>query len=87
MEKEIKLYGSIKCHKTKYYISELEKYNLNFRFLDVVENEKYAGELRSLYLTRRLNFPTIMLGDKKLRNPNDSDLKKWLLKKGYIKEQ
>jgi arsenate reductase-like glutaredoxin family protein len=86
MNNKIKLYGSAKCHKTKYYISELKKYKLDFHFLDVVENDEYAKELRSLYLTGRLNFPTIMLGDKKLRNPKDADLKKWLIKKEFIKE-
>jgi arsenate reductase-like glutaredoxin family protein len=86
MNKQIKLYGSINCHKTNYYISELKKYNLDFLFLDVVKNEEYAKELRSLYLTGRLNFPTITLGDKKLRNPKDEDLKKWLIKKEFIKE-
>ncbi len=85
MRIKIKLYGSKKCHKTNYYITELKKYNLDFSFLDVVENEKYAEELKSLYETRRINYPTLLLGDKKLRNPSERELHKWLTKKGVIK--
>ncbi len=82
----IKLYGSKNCHKTNYYISELKKYKLEFRFLDVIKNKEYAEELKSLYKTKKLNFPTILVDGKKLRNPNDKELKKWLIKKNLLKD-
>lgn len=76
----IKLYGSEKCHKTLYYKNYLNTLAIPFEFLDVVANTKHADELRSLYTNGKLNFPTITIGDKKLRNPNDKELQKWLNK-------
>lgn len=74
----IKLYGTARCHKTQYYKNYLEQLNLKYIFLDVESNEKNAEELRSLYENRKLNFPTITIGKKKLRNPSDKDLNKWI---------
>lgn len=78
---DIRVYGAARCHKTQYYLSYLKVRNLPFIFLDVEQNDVFAEELRSLYKNRRLNFPTIMLKDKKLRNPSEKDLAKWLDKK------
>ena len=36
--------------------------------------------MRGLYKSGKLNFPTITIGKKKLRNPNDEELDKWLNK-------
>lgn len=77
---EIKLYGADRCHKTQYYKRFLEDLNLNYSFLDVELDEVSANALRSLYISRKLNFPTITIGTKKLRNPSDADLKKWIEK-------
>ncbi|WP_417443236.1 N-acetyltransferase [Joostella sp.] len=77
---EIKLYGAEGCHKTRYYQLLLEARGLPFLFLDVEENEEYATELRSLYESGKLNFPTITIGTKKLRNPNKEELNKWINK-------
>jgi predicted GNAT family acetyltransferase len=52
--------------------------NLDYVFLDVEENEDFSEELRNLYENRKLNFPTITIGEKKLRNPSDKDLIKWI---------
>ncbi|MEL7427252.1 MAG: glutaredoxin family protein [Bacteroidota bacterium] len=81
--KEIKLYGAAHCHKTRYYQELLREKGLDFAFLDVEENEAAADELRALYTTGRLNFPTLLIDGKKLRNPSLLDLEKWLSKKGY----
>ena len=78
--KAIKLYGSESCRKTQHYKTFLETQNLDFEFLDVVENEDHAEELRSLYENRKLNFPTITIKNKKLRNPKDEELIKWINK-------
>lgn len=76
----IKLYGAAGCHKSNYYSMLLVKTNLPYQFLDVENNESYADELRGLYENRRLNFPTITIGEKKLRNPYKEELEKWLNK-------
>ena len=75
---KIKLYGAERCHKTQHYKHFLENQNLDYSFLDVEENEAYAEELRNLYINQKLNFPTITIGTKKLRNPSDKDLQKWI---------
>ena len=74
----IKLFGTERCHKTQYYKTFLETRNLYYAFLDVKKNELFAEELRNLYENRKLNFPTITINDKKLRNPSDKDLIKWI---------
>ena len=74
----IKLYGAKDCHKTRYYKDLLDEIRLPYQFLDVEANLDQAEELRNLYETRKLNFPTITIGKKKLRNPNKIELIKWL---------
>ena len=76
----IKLYGAAGCHKSNYYRMLLDRTNLPYQFLDVENNESSAEELRNLYENRRLNFPTITIGKKKLRNPYKEELEKWLNK-------
>ncbi len=80
MMREIKLYGTERCHKTKHYEAFLKDNKFNYTFLDVEENENFDQELRGLYKSRKLNFPTITTGTKKLRNPSDKELIKWLEK-------
>jgi hypothetical protein len=55
-------------------------------FFDVEKNEDYAEELRGLYENRKLNFQTITIGKKKLRNPTDKDLNTWFVKPSQIKQ-
>ena len=74
----IKLYGTERCHKTKYYKTFLKTRNLDYAFLDVEQYEENAEELRNLYENRKLNFLTITINTKKLRNPSDKDLLKWI---------
>ncbi|MDA9070059.1 glutaredoxin family protein [Arenitalea sp.] len=80
MKPEIKLYGTERCHKTMYYKKYLKDLNLEYQFLDVELNQANAEALRSLYENRKLNFPTLTIGEKKLRNPSDTELKKWIEK-------
>lgn len=77
---KIKLYGAAQCHKTQHYQKFLQDSGLDYSFLDVVTNEDNAKELRNLYTNKNLNFPTITLRSKKLRNPSDSELTKWIEK-------
>lgn len=76
----IKLYGTERCHKTNYYKLLLNKTELPYQFLDVEKNTQHAQELRGLYENKNLNFPTITIGKKKLRNPYKEELHKWLVK-------
>ena len=76
----IKLFGSERCHKTLSYKIFFETQNLDYVFLDVEENKGFAEVLRNLYENRKLNFPTITIGEKKLRNPSEKDLIKWIEK-------
>ena len=78
---DIRVYGAARCHKTQYYLKFFKERDFAVTFLDVEQNADFAEELRGLYENRKLNFPTIMIKDKKLRNPSDKDLKKWLAKK------
>jgi len=77
---EIKLYGTDGCHKTRYYQLVLNETGLPYLFLDVEKNTNHAAELRGLYENGKLNFPTITIGTKKLRNPYKEELYKWLYK-------
>ena len=76
----IKLYGAETCHKTQYYRSLLDKKELTYQFLDVAKNTSHAEELCGLYENKNLNFPTITIGRKKLRNPQKQELELWLHK-------
>lgn len=80
MNTEIKIYGAERCHKTQYYKAFLDKKGLDYSLLDVEANDKSTKELRGLYENRKLNFPTITIGNKKLRNPTDKEFNKWLEK-------
>jgi glutaredoxin len=76
----INLYGTKSCLKTQYYKRVLNEIGLPYQFLDVEASEDHAEELRNLYESRKLNFPTITIGNKKLRNPYKEDLIKWINK-------
>lgn len=82
MEKilEIKLYGASGCHKTLYYQGLLNAMQIPHEFLDVEVGEYHAEELRGLYENRKLNYPTITIGSKKLRNPSKENIEKWINK-------
>ncbi|MFT5958472.1 MAG: arsenate reductase-like glutaredoxin family protein [Polaribacter sp.] len=75
---EIQLFGAERCHKTQYYKLFLKTRNLNYAFLDVENNAESATKLRNLYENKNLNFPTIIIDHKKLRNPSDKELQKWI---------
>ncbi|MFY0602919.1 MAG: glutaredoxin family protein [Flavobacteriaceae bacterium] len=77
---KIVLYGAKRCHKTQHYIGFFKEHHLDFVFLDVETNEEHANALRSLYTNGKLNFPTITIDTKKLRNPSDKELLNWVHK-------
>ncbi|MFK7749883.1 MAG: glutaredoxin family protein [Kordia sp.] len=75
---KIKLYGTETCHKPDCYKKLLQTKKLPYQFLDVHKNKDHAEALRNLYENRKLNFPTITIGTKKLRNPRETVLDKCL---------
>ena len=82
---DIKIYGSTSCHKCLYYKNYLSDREIPFTFFDVIGNKHHAQELKNLYETGKLNFPTLVINGKKLRNPSDKLLDKYLLKNNLIK--
>jgi hypothetical protein len=76
----IKLYGAGNCHKTQYYKKLLTTSGVVFSFYDVTANKSKELELRGLYASGKANIPTFVIGHKKLRNPKDKELQKWLNK-------
>jgi len=82
----IKVYGASRCHKTQYYPDYFKKKHLEIEFLNVEKNKKFAIELRNLYESGKLNFPTILIQEKKLRTPSLLELEKWLKRKELIKD-
>ena len=66
MKSDIKLFGSARCHKTQFYINFFKEKDLDFVFLDVERDSLAAEELRALFTTGKLNFPTTLVKDKKL---------------------
>ena len=76
---EIKLYGAQRCHKTRFYQAFLECKNLDYQFLDVEQDENSAEVLRTLYPNKKLHFPTLTVGKKRLRNPTEKELNKWII--------
>ena len=80
LQPNVMLYGSAGCHKTIYYQEYLSERGVDYTFKDVLKEEENATELRGLYASGKLNFPTLMVHGKKLRNPSDKELNKWLEK-------
>ena len=78
MNSKVKIYGAKRCHKSRFYQTYFEDRKIDVDFLDVEQNEHYAEELRNIYPSKLLNFPTILIGEKRLRNPSIKDLNKWI---------
>jgi ribosomal protein S18 acetylase RimI-like enzyme len=80
----VKLYGSNECHKTLAYKRHLEELGVDHKFLDVQVDAVAAEDLRSYYADRRLNYPTIAIGERRLRNPPLLELEKELRRSGVL---
>jgi arsenate reductase-like glutaredoxin family protein len=65
----IKLFGEERCHKKQHYKSFLKTRKLYYAFLNIGKTAN-AKELRNLYENRKLNFSTIIIHYKKLRDPH-----------------
>ncbi len=76
----IKIYGAARCHKSQFYLQYFKDSPFDIVFLDVEKNSKHEEELRTLYENRKLNFPTLVINGKKLRNPRTYEIEKVLKK-------
>lgn len=83
LNESVKIYGAERCHKSRYYCDYFKQRDISFAFYDVEKNEDFAKELRSLYDNGRLNFPTLVIDGKKMRNPSHQDLEKQLNKRHH----
>tara|TARA_B110000503_G_scaffold143502_1_gene245364 strand:- start:4007 stop:4366 length:360 start_codon:yes stop_codon:yes gene_type:complete len=72
------LYGAEQCHKTQFYLDFLKEKKVAFSFFDVTKNFEKEQELRALFASGKANFPTFLIGHKRLRNPKIGLLEKWL---------
>lgn len=84
MKPAVVLYGAAGCHKTQFYQRYLKDRHIPFAFKDVRQDDLAAQQLKALYTSGRLNFPTLVVAGKKLRNPSTSQLEKWLIKKNLL---
>ena len=80
----VTLYGSNECHKTLAYKRHLEGLGVGHEFLDVRLDAEAAEHLRSCYADRRLNYPTIVIGERRMRNPPLLKLEKELRRSGIL---
>ena len=79
MESEnIIFYGAEHCHKTQFYLDFLKEKKVAFSFFDVTKDKEKEQDLIKLYASGKANFPTFLIGHKKLRNPKIGLLEKWL---------
>ncbi len=82
MDDDIRLYGAARCHKSRFYQKYLADKGICVKFLDVEKDRTAARELHGLYSSGKLNFPTLVIKGKKLRDPSMRELDRWLIKKG-----
>ncbi|MEO2053103.1 MAG: hypothetical protein ABGX00_15210 [Allomuricauda sp.] len=76
--KPILLYGTESCHKTQLYKNWLGENNVPFLFKDI-SDEEVGNKLSELYDGKAKHFPTLVVGNKRLRNPSTTEISKWLL--------
>ncbi len=75
----IKLFGIANCHKTQFYKQRLMDDNIPFDFYDIEENPMHKELLSFYYSKGQTHFPTLVIGDKILRNPTDKAIQKQIL--------
>lgn len=80
----VEFYGSDDCYKTRAYRQRLETLGVPYRFLDVKHDPDAADRLRALYADKRLKYPTVVVGGRRLRNPTQTDLDKELYRSGIL---
>ena len=76
------LFGTIDCHKTRFYEDVLRSREIDFVLKDVTRDKAAEDELRTLFSNRQAHFPTFLIAGKKLRNPKLRELERALAHAG-----
>ena len=78
----VRLYGAKRCVKSRLYEAALIERGVPYTFFDVEINDEAANELRLLYADRDLQYPTFLIGGKRVRNPSLRELDRTLTHEG-----
>lgn len=82
---QIVLYGSSTCYKTNALLRFLQEIDRPFLFFDVEKDPEKAQELRNMYFFKRLIYPTLLVDDKKMKEPAFFEVELLLRKKNMWK--
>lgn len=80
----VQVYGTAACEKTGAYLAFLRERGVAHTFLDVSANAQAAEHLGTLFPDGKAHFPTIVLGGRRLRNPDFRQLEKELYRSGAL---
>lgn len=80
--KRVLLYGAARCHKSMAYKDALTERNVAFLFLDIEKNSVAAQALRDHLKSDALKFPTVIVGERVMRNPTLNELDRALAHAG-----
>ena len=69
-----RLYGTQWCTKSSGIRNYLQSRWIDFDFFDVEKDESAAAEVRAMY-DGKLKFPTLVIGEKRFKNPSIADIK------------
>jgi peptide-methionine (S)-S-oxide reductase len=76
----IKLFGKATCHKSQFYKQWLTDNHIPYDFYELKNNEMNQDFLTLFYANGQQHFPTIVIGNKTLRNPEVSKIGRQLIK-------
>lgn len=77
MTNELKVYGTDWCPKTALLKNYLQSEWIDFKYLNVDIDEKAKQDLMELY-QGKVKFPTVVKGEKHLKNPKISELRAFI---------
>ncbi len=81
--RQLQLYGAEWCPKTALIRNYLQSEWLDFDYFNVEQDEAAADRVRALY-DGKLKFPTVVIGEEHLKNPNVAALRQALKEKGVL---
>ncbi len=84
-ENVLRLYGTNWCLKSANLRNYLQSMWVDFEDYNVEEDEEAAERVRALY-DGALKFPTVTYGTEHLKNPDITELQKFLKKNGLLDE-
>ena len=78
----VRVYGTKRCHKSRFYEDALAEREVDYCLRDVEADPDAAEELKLLFPNGALNFPTLLIQGKRVRNPSERDLDRALAHAG-----